>query len=261
MGDRLRGKAAIVTGAASGIGRATALTFAREGAGVVITDVNRDGGLETQRMARELGHDLEFVQADVGDSAQVEKVVDAASRRFGRLDVLANVAGLFVGMPRLADVDERDWDVMINTNLKGLLLCCKHAVPVMVESGGGSIVNVSSLAGILPGPSIGYNASKAGVNLLTLSAAQQYAAQGIRVNAIAPGPVDTPQMRGSTGTDEMFRSMTTAHPMGRVGTAQEVAEVILFLASDAASYVSGAILVVDGGWSTLGIMGPLKLQD
>ena len=261
MSDRLRGKAAIVTGAASGIGRATALTFAREGAGVVITDVNRDGGLETQGMAKELGFDLEFVQADVGDTAQIERVVDAAARRFGRLDVLANVAGTFLGMPRLADVDERDWDVMINTNLKGMLLCCKHAVPIMVESGGGAIVNVSSLAGILPGPSIGYNASKAGVNLLSLSAAQQYAAQGIRVNAIAPGPVDTPQMRGSTGTDEMFRSMATAHPMGRVGTAQEVAEVILFLASDDASYVSGAILVVDGGWSTLGIMGPLKLQD
>ena len=248
MADRLKNKVAIITGSSSGIGRATVLRFVQEGAKVVGADRNRTGGEETQQMALNLTPDVEFVPVDVSKAEQVQSLVRHAEERFGRLDILVNVAGIFINSPLLAEVDERDWDLMMATNLKGVFLCCKYTIPVMLRGGGGSIVNISSLAGILPGPSLPYNVSKAGVTLLTMSAANQYSRQGIRINAIAPGPVDTPQMRSGSISPEGFKTMEARTPLGRAGRPEELADAILFLASDESSFVTGTTLVVDGGY-------------
>jgi NAD(P)-dependent dehydrogenase (short-subunit alcohol dehydrogenase family) len=254
MTDRLKDKVAVVTGAASGIGRATALRFVGEGARMVVADRNPAGGEETQRRARELGADVLSVPVDVSKEDQVRGMVEAATQRFGRLDVLVNAAGVLIRTPPLAEVDERDWDLIMATNLKGLFFCCKHAIPAMLDAGGGSIVNIASMAGIRGyGLSIPYGVSKAGVIHLTKSAASQYTSQGIRTNVIAPGMVDTPQLRGSTAGIETFREREASHPMGRTGQPEEIVNVILFLASDEASFISGSTFIVDGGaWAASG---------
>jgi NAD(P)-dependent dehydrogenase (short-subunit alcohol dehydrogenase family) len=175
-------------------------------------------------------------------------MVEAATTRFGRLDVLVNSAAILIRTPPLVEVDERDWDLTLNTNLKGLFLCCKHAIPAMLNTGGGSIVNITSVSGLRgQGFSLPYGVSKAGVIHLTTMAASQYTEQGIRVNAIAPGPVDTPQLRGSTASTEYFEAREAQHPMRRAATPREIANACLFLASDESSYISGATLLVDGG--------------
>ena len=155
---------------------------------------------------------------------------------------------VLIRTPPLAEVDERHWDLIMEANLKGLFLCCKHSIPAMLKSGGGSIVNISSVSGLRgQGYSLPYAVSKAGVIHLTTVAANQYTSLGIRVNAIAPGPVDTPQFRGSTASAEAFKEREAQHPMGRVGDPGEIADAILFLASDEASFISGSTLLVDGG--------------
>ena len=252
MSGRLENKVAIVTGGASGIGRATCLRFRQEGAKVVVADRNPTGVAETCRL---LGEDEESVASaitDVSRAAQVQAMVDQTVARFGRLDVLVNGAAMLIRTPPLAEVDEIQWDLTMDTNLKGLFLCCKYAIPAMLAGDGGSIINIASMSGIRgPGYSTPYAVSKAGVIHLTTVAASQYTAQGVRVNCLAPGSVDTPQMRGSTASTQTFQEREETHPMGRVGRPEEIANLILWLASDEASYVSGSTYIIDGGgWAS-----------
>ena len=248
MVDRLKGKVAIVTGGGSGIGRVTALRFLEEGAKVAVADRNPRGGEETAQMGREYSEDVFFAQVDVSKPESVREMVDSTVSRFGRLDTLVNAAAILIRTPPLAEVDERDWDLILSTNLKGLFFCCKYAIPAMTRSGGGSIVNIASMAGLRGyGQSLPYSVSKAGVIHLTTTAAAQYTSEGIRINVIAPGPIDTPQMRGSSASTEAFETRGREHPMGRAGTPEEIANMILFLASDEASFVSGSTFLVDGG--------------
>jgi NAD(P)-dependent dehydrogenase (short-subunit alcohol dehydrogenase family) len=252
LSGRLENKVAIVTGGASGIGRATCLRFRQEGAKVVVADRNPTGVAETCRL---LGDDEESVASaitDVSRAAQVQAMVDQTVARFGRLDVLVNGAAMLIRTPPLAEVDEIQWDLTMDTNLKGLFLCCKYAIPAMLAGDGGSIINIASMSGIRgPGYSTPYAVSKAGVIHLTTVAASQYTAQGVRVNCLAPGSVDTPQMRGSTASTQTFQEREETHPMGRVGRPEEIANLILWLASDEASYVSGSTYIIDGGgWAS-----------
>ena len=247
MGDRLKDKVAIVTGGASGIGRSTVLRFVQEGAKVVVADRNRTGGEATRGLAQEFSPHVIFAPVDLSKADQVKGMVERTVDHFGRLDVLVNAGAIFINTPPLAELDERDWHLMMATNLNGTFFCSKYAIPAMLSSGGGSIINIASTAGLMAGPSLAYNVSKAGVVHLTTSAAKQYTSKGIRINAIAPGAVDTPQMRGGTGGIEAFQRMVARHPMGHAAQPEEIANVILFLASDEASFISGDTFVVDGG--------------
>ncbi len=248
MAGRLTDKVAIVTGGASGIGRATVLRFAEEGAKVVAADRSLIGLEQTQDLANKISSDVATVAVDVSKMDHVSDMVDQAVDRFGRVDVLVNAAGVLILTPPLAEVDERHWDLIMATNLKGLFLCCKAAIPAMLTNGGGSIVNIASMAGVQAyGQSLPYAVSKAGIIHLTTVAASQYTSQGIRINCIAPGFVDTPQARGSTQSTEAIESAAQHHPMGRIGRPEEIANTILFLASDESSYMSGSTVIVDGG--------------
>lgn len=248
MGERLKNKVAIITGGASGIGRETAVRFGLEGARVTVADRNRDMGEETARLVAEQGGESQFVPVDVSKGDQVQDMVKQTEERFGGVNVLVNAAAVLIRTPPLAEVDERHWDLTMATNLKGLFFCCKYAIPAMLRSGGGSIVNITSQAGLRGyGMSLPYAVSKAGVIHLTTTAASQYTSQGIRINAVAPGPVDTPQLRGSTASAEALREREMQHPMGRVARPEEIANAILFLASDEASFISGTTFLVDGG--------------
>jgi NAD(P)-dependent dehydrogenase (short-subunit alcohol dehydrogenase family) len=224
------------------------LRFAEEGARVVVVDRNQRGGEETVRLIGEQGGDALFLQCDTSKASQIETVLNEAVSHFGQLDVLVNAAAVLIRAPQLADIDEQVWDTTMDTNLKGVFLCCKYAIPHMLRSGGGSIINIASGAGLRGfGVALPYAVSKAGIIHLTTTAAAQYTPQGIRVNCVAPGPTDTPQMRGSTASLEGFQASQEAHPMGRVGRPEEIANAILFLASDEASFVSGTTFIVDGG--------------
>lgn len=252
MPGRLQDKIALITGGASGIGRAAALRFAREGAKVMIADRNAALSAQTLAELHEITPHAASVPVDVSKTAQVQQMVDETASRFGGLDVLVNAAGVLLLSPALAEIDERDWDLMMNTNLRGLFLCCKAAIPVMERGSGGSIVNISSMAGISAyARSLPYAVSKAGVIHFTLGAASQYTSKGIRINCIAPGTVDTPQARGSSGSAEVLQKIADTHPMGRIGRPEDIADTILFLSSDEASYISGETIIVDGGSRTL----------
>ena len=248
MSDRLAGKVAILAGGATGMGRATALRFAREGAKVMIADRNRSGSEETLRLVQEITPDAASVAVDVSKWDQVQNMVDQTVNRFGKVDIMVNLAAILMLTPPLVDVEERQWDLIMDTNLKGTFFCCKAVIPTMLKGGGGSIVNISSSAGLDAWTrSLPYNISKAGVIHLTSVIAGQYTPQGIRVNCIVPGPVDTPQARGSTQSAQSLEEAALDHPMGRFGRPEEISNAILFLASDEASFVSGATYVVDGG--------------
>ena len=252
MIGRLQDKIALITGGASGIGRAAALRFAREGAKVMIADRNAALSQTTLAELRAITPHAASVSVDVSKTDQVQRMVNETASRFGGLDVLVNAAGVLLLSPPLAEIDERDWDLMMNTNLRGLFLCCKAAIPVMERGGGGAIVNISSMAGISAyARSLPYAVSKAGVIHFTLGAASQYTSKGIRINCIAPGTVDTPQARGSSQSAATLRQLAETHPMGRIGLPEDIADAILFLSSDEASYISGETIIVDGGSRTL----------
>ncbi len=252
MTGRLKNKVALITGGASGIGRAAALRFAHEGAKVMIADRNSALSAQTLAELHQITPHAASVSVDVSKTDQVQQMVDDTVSRFGALNILVNAAGVLLLSPPLAEIDERDWDLMMNTNLRGLFLCCKAAIPVIEQSGGGAIVNISSMAGISAyARSLPYAVSKAGVIHFTLGAASQYTSRGIRINCIAPGTVDTPQARGSSGSADALRKIAETHPMGRIGRPEDIADTILFLSSDEAAYISGETIIVDGGSRTL----------
>ena len=254
MAGRLENKVAIVTGGGSGIGRATCRRFLEEGARVVVADRNRAGAEETRTLIGGTDQDSAVSVVDISRAEQVESMVQETVSRFGKLDVLLNGAAILIRTQPLIEVSELDWDLTMDTNVKGTFLCCKYAIPAMLANGAGSIVNIASMSGVQGRTfATAYSVSKAGVIHLSKVASAQYASQGVRVNSISPGGVDTPQMRGSTASTEEFRQMNINHPMGRVGTPEEIANLITWLASDEASYVSGINYIIDGGsWAVAG---------
>jgi NAD(P)-dependent dehydrogenase (short-subunit alcohol dehydrogenase family) len=249
---RLEGKVALITGAGNGMGRAAALLFASEGARVVVADAVRAGGALTVESVRNAGGDAHFVQVDVSDAAQARAMVDATMTEYGALHVLYNNAGILPSDDAgLTDTPEATWDRVMDVNLKGVWLGCRFGVPAMLDSGGGSIVNVSSLVALVGSatPQVAYTASKGGVLALTRELAIEYSRRGIRANALCPGPIETPLLAELLSNPEWARRRLVHIPMGRPGRPEEVARAALFLASDDSSFMTGATLVVDGGIS------------
>jgi len=248
LAGRMENKVVIVTGGGSGIGRATCYRLRQEGAKVVVADRNQAGAEETRELMEGNDQNSAVSRVDISRSSQVKQMVEDTVSKFGRLDGLVNGAAILIRTPPLVDVEDVDWDLTMDTNLKGTFYCCKYAIPAMLEHGGGSIVNISSMSGVRGvAYSVPYAVSKAGVIHLTKVAAAQYTHQGVRVNCIAPGGIDTPQMRGSTASAETFQERNVEHPMGRVGRPDEVANLITWLTSEEASYVSGSTYIIDGG--------------
>lgn len=248
--DELKNKVAIVTGASSGIGRAAVQLFVAEGAAVLAADVQDQAGTcLTDDLAHE-GYSVSYVHADVSREDDVEAMIHLALGRYGRLDVLFNNAGIEGQQAPTADASLDNWDRVININLKGVFLGMKHGIKAMLQHGGGSIINNASVAGLVGFPGIpAYCASKGGVIQLTRTAALEYATQNVRVNCLCPGVIDTPMVERFThGEREAQEMMTALEPVGRVGTPREVAELAVFLASDRSSFVTGAIVPVDGGF-------------
>ncbi len=246
----LEGKIALITGAGSGIGAACALRFAAEGARIAGLDIGATP-LEDW-LAAALLTETELYSCDVRDEAQVEAAVAQILARFGGIDIVVNAAGVAGGGP-VHLVPVADWDRVIDSNLKGTFLVCKQAIAAMLTRRGGSIVNIASIEG-LEGTEGGsaYNASKGGVVLLTRNMAMDYARKGIRVNAVCPGFIDTPMLRqvfGHPGMEEMMARVRDAHQLGRFGRASEIANAVLFLASEEASFITGQALAVDGGFT------------
>jgi NAD(P)-dependent dehydrogenase (short-subunit alcohol dehydrogenase family) len=246
------GKVAFVTGAASGIGRAAALAFAREGARVVVADVSDHGNRETARMIEDLGGQALAVRCDVTRAADVQAAVEQAVATFGRLDVAFNNAGVEQQTKAVADISEQEWDRIIAINVRGVFLCMKYQIPLMLRYGGGAIVNTSSGAGVIGfAGGAAYVAAKHAVVGLTKSAALDYAPANVRINAICPGIIDTAMMQRVTGDTTQGRDTVIAQePVGRMGTPEEIAGAVLWLCSDAASFVTGHAMVVDGGQTT-----------
>lgn len=248
---RLEDKSALITGGTSGIGEATAILFAREGAQVAITGRNERRGHAVTAAILEAGGKAIFLRTDVRKAAECERAVNETVKAFGRLDILFNNAGIFYPHDTL-ECSEEEWDEQIDINLKGTFLMSKYALPGMIAQGSGVIVNNSSGWGIVGGDkAVAYCASKGGVVLMTKAMAIDHGRQGIRVNCICPGDVETPMLpvdakiRGLKWED--YIAGCASRPLGRVGTAEEIAKAVLFLASDDSSFMTGAALVVDGG--------------
>ena len=252
MSGQLNGKVALITGGASGIGRATALTFAREGAKLIIADMNEDGGQQTVHMITEHGGEATFVQVDVSRAIEVEAMISKTVQTYGRLDCAHNNAGIG-SRPRvlLHELSEESWERVISINLKGVWLCMKYEIIQMCTQGGGAIVNTASIMGLVGSWSRSgvYNASKHGVVGLTKTAALEYAKSGIRVNAVCPGYIRTPLIEEAlTSNPEMEAQIVARHPVGRMGRPEEIAEAVMWLCADAASFVTGHTMTVDGGY-------------
>jgi NAD(P)-dependent dehydrogenase (short-subunit alcohol dehydrogenase family) len=247
---RLAGKVALITGAGSGMGRAAAELFASEGAKIVVTDVVDEAGNATVDAVRAAGGDATYVRADVSKWADCEAMVKHATDTYGALHVLYNNAGIFPADDGgVLDTPESTWDTVMDINLKGVWLGCRAGIPAMIASGGGSIVNVASFVALVGAATaqIAYTSSKGGVLSMTREIAVEYARQGIRANALCPGPIQTPLLEELL-SDPARRARRLVHiPMGRLGRAEELAKAALFLASDDASFMTGASLVVDGG--------------
>jgi NAD(P)-dependent dehydrogenase (short-subunit alcohol dehydrogenase family) len=247
MKEVLKDKVALVTGGASGIGRATALVFAREGASVLVADVNIEGGENTAQLIKEIGANAIFIKCDVAKAADVEAMVKKAVDTYGRLDCAFNNAGVGV-IKSTVDCTEEEWDQVISVNLKGVWLCMKYEIIQMLKQGNGTIVNTSSIFGLIGTQNYApYAASKHGIIGLTKAAALDCAQAGIRVNAVCPGGVITPMFAPILADPEVKDAVQKMHPLGRFGKPEEIAEAVLWLCSDAASFVTGAALPIDGG--------------
>ncbi len=240
-------KVSLITGAGSGIGRATAIAFAEEGAKVIVSDIHEENGRETVELIKKNKGEAYFIKCDVSSEKEVKNLIGEIIQKFGQLDCAYNNAGT-EGLPSTTvECSEENWDKTINTNLKGVWLCMKYEIPVMLEAGKGSIVNCSSIAGLVGFESIpAYVASKHGVIGLTEAAALEFAKKNIRINAVCPGIIETPMLeRFTKGEDQ---AMADQDPMGRIGRPEEIADSVLWLCSDKSSYVTGQALAVDGGW-------------
>jgi NAD(P)-dependent dehydrogenase (short-subunit alcohol dehydrogenase family) len=247
---RLENKVALITGAGSGIGRETALLFAREGADVVVADVNDDAGQKVVAELKTAGSQAVYAHADVSKSADAEAMIRLAEETFGRLDILFNNAG--ISHPRDDDAvttEEDVWDLTMNINLKGVFLGCKYGIPALRRAGGGSIINTASFVAVLGAatPQLAYTASKGGVLAMTRELATIHARENIRVNALCPGPLRTELLMKYLDTEEKRQRRLVHIPMGRFGEAHEIAKAALYLASDDSSFTTGATFLVDGG--------------
>ncbi len=242
---RLEGRVAVVTGFGSGIGRSTAVGFAKEGAKVIGLSRSTDSGEETARLVREAGSDALFISTDIQKLEDVEAAMAQGIAAFGRLDIAVNSAGVRVN-GAAADLSEQDWDTALGTNLKGAFLVTRAAIPEMRRAGGGVIINISAASGFHGTKGrVAYSTSKGALNNFTEATALDYAGENIRVNCICPGPTETPMM--GVVTDELRAAMSIRVPMGAIPQPEDIAEAAVFLASDAARFITGAILAVDGG--------------
>lgn len=246
---RLKGKVAIITGAASGIGKATALLFAQHGAKVVVADIDKPGGNQTVANIKEYNNEAAFIHTDVTIRDNTVQMVEHTVRIFGKLDILLNNAGIAMRLP-VADLSEADWHRCLDVNLNGVFLCSKAAIPAMKQNGGGSIINMSSIYGLV-GADVraAYVASKGAVTNLTRGMALDYAEDNIRVNCICPGFVETPLVAGVVRTPEEYQKLANKHPMRRLGQPDEIAYGALYLASDESAFVTGIALPIDGGYT------------
>ena len=249
---RLEGRVALVTGAALGIGRAASLLMAREGAAIAVTDVLAEPGREVVREIESQRGKARFWPLDVADEAQVKSVIAEVVRHFGRLDVLVNNAGISGASKPTDEITEAEWDRVMAVNVKGTFFCTKHAVPVMKQAGGGSIVNLSSIYGLIGAPDAPpYHASKGAVRLMSKTDAMLYARDGIRVNSVHPGFIWTPMVENFISRDPAAgrKALDALHPLGHIGEADDVAYGILYLACDESKFVTGSELVIDGGYT------------
>jgi NAD(P)-dependent dehydrogenase (short-subunit alcohol dehydrogenase family) len=250
---RLAGKVAIITGAGAGIGLATALLFAKEGAKVVVADCDPEKGAEAVSLIREKGGEAIFIQVDVSKADNVKDMVKTTVERYGKLDILVDNAGIYA-QADVVEATEEEWDRILNVNLKGVFLCSKYSIPEMIKGGGGSIVNIGSEAGIVGIKNqVAYNVSKSGVIALTKSMAIDFAAHNIRVNCVCPGTTETPLVKAALerAPDPVAarRAVEESRPANRLGRPEEIAAGILYLASDESPYATGAILSIDGGYT------------
>ncbi|MBV1906391.1 MAG: SDR family oxidoreductase [Pseudomonadales bacterium] len=251
---RLENKSVLITGAGSGQGRAAAKLFAQEGAKIVVFDRDKTGAEETVAQILTNQGKAQLAIGDVSKAADVQSAIELAKEAHGGLDVLYNNAAIWSAGNidnYVTELDEDGWDAVITVNLKGLYLCCKYGIPALIESGGGSVINVASVAGLKGSRnrSHAYSASKGGVISLTRSMAIAYAKDGVRVNVICPGGVDTPMLQPMVNTPDRFDKFAKAHPLGRMGEPEDIAKTALFLASDDSAWITGVTIPVDGGIS------------
>ena len=253
---RLQDKVAVITGAGSGIGRATAILFSREGAKTIIVDIDEKKGQATVDMIKEKGREALFVPTDITDSFKIKFMVTKVIETYGKLDVLVNNAGLLTA-ENVIDIDEGQWDKIMDVNLRAAFLCCKYCLPEMIKKGGGVVINISSEAGIGAWKDlVAYNVSKAGLISLTKSIAVDFASQNIRANCVCPGTTETSLLSSALAKEadpeKARHEMEKVRPANRIGKPEEIAYGILYLASDESPYATGAVLSIDGGATARG---------